>query len=132
MGSWERAIRARFSDREDLGAAGVHARFWPHLPRDKFDELAQLLEAEYQLPIGLLRPEDALRKFSEPVATRNLWRWLSYRMAEGDRWSEINYQFVRRLDHRGVPLPKPPAMTVDELVRGWCGEAPGDHRGGAA
>jgi hypothetical protein len=131
MGSWERAIRARFGDREDLGTAGVHTRFWPHLPRDQFDQLAQLLDAEYRIPVGLLRPEDALSKFSDPVPTRNPWRWLSYRTAEGDRWSEINYQLVHRLDRRGAPLPKPPAMTVDALVRVWCGEELGDHRADA-
>jgi hypothetical protein len=122
MGTWERAIRERFGERDDLGIGGVWARFWSHLPAEEFEELARLLQDEYGLQIGLLRPDDALSKLWTPVPTQNPLRWLQYRTAEGDRWSELNHALVRRCDRRRLPLPRPPAMTVDELVRAWCGE----------
>ena len=123
------ALRRRFGDREDLGKDGLYTQYYfaTDLPKEVVLELLELIEVEYDLSPGLLRPEDNLSKLVEPIATRNPWRWLVYRTAGEDRQSELNYQLAKRMRQYGTVRAWSKFETVDDLVRAWCGLKPLDR-----
>ena len=86
--------------REDLGPVGLYERYWAPagLQSGRVLTLLDLLELEYDLPVGLCRPEDRLRPLFAPAAgplDELLW-------ARGAR-------------------PAADPETLDDLVRAWCG-----------
>lgn len=118
---WRREFLGRFSDREDLGSEGVWTAFWQDLPRESVFELFSLIELEFGLGCGLLRPTDPLSKFSDPLKT---WNPLAFPLLEGrrqDAFLEIGYQLGQRLDRFGTREGWSGIRTVDHFVRAWCG-----------
>ncbi len=69
---WKSALLRRFGDRENLDREELYARHWAHyaLPKREVFEALDLIELEYGIPSGVLRPEDELSKLLEPVPTR--------------------------------------------------------------
>jgi hypothetical protein len=124
--SMKKALRARFADREDLGKYEFYEQYYSatDLPKDDLLELLELIEFEYDLSPGLLRPEDNLSKLVEAVPTKNPWRWLVYQTAAGDRQSELSYQLDKRMRQSGTLEKWTRIETVDDLVRAWCGQSP--------
>jgi hypothetical protein len=133
FGQWRRNLLSRFGDREDVGKAKAYQHYWAELPEQDVMELFELLEMEYQLPPGLLRPGDNLNKLLEPVATANPLKWLLYRARTEDRTAEINYRLSKRQQRQGTHQAWQQAgiATVDDLVRAWCGQLPGSQTGKA-
>lgn len=130
---WRRSLLSRFADREDLGKTKAYQEYWAAFPEQEVMELFELLEMEYQLPPGLLRPEDKLNKLLEPVTTVNPLKWLLYRARTEDRTAEINYRLSKRQERQGTHRAWQQAgiATVDDLVRAWCGQLPGSQQGQA-
>jgi hypothetical protein len=97
-----------------------------HLPMPEVLECLELIEEEYPVPPGLLRPNDELKKLFDPVITKNPWRWLVYQGREGDRESEISYQLDKKLKAHGTRdlWVRNGVRTVDDLLRAWCGLKP--------
>ncbi len=120
------ALRARFGDREDIGKQGLYDRYYAStgVPKEALLELLDLIEFEYDLSPGLLRPEDKLEKLVEPIPTKNPWRWLVYRTSAGDRQSELSYRLSKRMRQYGTLGAWPQIETVDDLIRAWCGRRP--------
>lgn len=118
---WVATLLQRFADREDLGKRGVYQCYWSEMPEPAVMELFDFVELEYNLPAGLLRPEDALAKLLEPVPTRNPFRWLVYQLRSGDRQSELDRQLAKRMRAFGTLGTWTNIETVDDLVRAWCG-----------
>lgn len=123
---WRRTLLGRLADREDLGKTKAYQQYWAGLPERDVMELFELLETEYQVPPGLLRPEDDVNKLLGPVRTRNPFRWLFYRARTEDRIAEINYQLGKRQRQRGTQKAWEQAriVTVGDLMRAWCGQPP--------
>lgn len=123
---WRDALLSRFAKRQDIGKEVLYARYFEPegLPKDAVFELFDLIEFEYQIPAGLLRPEDKLTKLFEPVATKNPWRWLVYQVKAGDIENELSYQLARRMRQHGTYGLWPDVETVGELTRAWCGQKP--------
>jgi hypothetical protein len=111
----------RFSDREDLGVGGVLTAFWTDLPRHAALEFFRLVELEYGLNAGLLRPDDPVSKFSEPIRSRNPLTWLFLEGRLEDAYSELAFQLGKRLDQAGTRAAWQEIQTTDDLLRAWCG-----------
>lgn len=94
--------------------------------KDKVFECLKLIEDEYQVPAGLLRPDDKLEKLFDPVVAKNPWRWLVYRTREGDSETEINYELGKRIRRSGTVqswshVEKFGDLTIRDFIRAWCG-----------
>lgn len=124
--NWKAAIRSRFDGREDLTKREFYRRFYSSsdIPQEKILECLGFIEEEYEFPVGLLRPTDKLTKLFAPVTTKNPWRWLLYRMKEGDSQSEIEYELAKRQRRQGTVGTWSRLDTLDDLIRAWCGQTP--------
>src|SRR5215467_2244171 len=99
---WRESLLSGFADREDVGKASAYRQYWAQLPEQDVMELFELLQMEYQLPPGLLRPTDKVEKLLIPVTTANPLKWLVYRARTEDRITEINYRLGKRQQRRGT------------------------------
>jgi hypothetical protein len=125
-------MRSRFSDRELLSRDHCYEVYFAPLglPKEEVLECLDLIEFEFEVPAGLLRPTDRLLStlFAEvpPKNPWNLWKELVYRMREGDSQSELNYELGKRLRRYGtLDLWKNTKIeTIEDLLRAWCGEPP--------
>ena len=127
LGRWHMAHRPstqrlmdRLKGRDDLGRDRALSQLGAGLPAADVAELAQVLEVEFGVPLGLLRGEDRLDVFLAPFPIRNPLTWLWAEAALEDGVSEVNYLLKRR----GVLLESAP-QTVRELFEVWCRKASG-------
>jgi hypothetical protein len=130
--AWRGAIRARLGDREDLGLAGVIAKYWSSsgLPANDIEALLIEFQISYRIPGGVLRPNDPLRAFQEPVPASNPLTDAFYRFWTDESWSDINYELGKRMHKRGqTRYAEGVIQTIDDLVWAWCGRLGpnGDH-----
>ena len=116
-------MQRRFPHREDLGRDGVYNLYWAPggLPREDVMALLELIEEEYFISAGILRPDDSLEKLLPPVRTRNPLRWWACEPRLEDATSEVDYRLAKRIK-AGVALePRGPLKTINDLVYAWCG-----------
>jgi hypothetical protein len=127
---WLGAIKARFADRDDVGKEKVYESYFADLPKIDVLQCLDLIEEEYSLPAGMLRPNDDLDLLLKPIATRNPWRWLVYQACAGDRQNEINFQLGKRQEKYGTREQWAIAgvKTVADLINAWCGRLPSNAR----
>jgi len=97
--------------------------FWFDMPPEELADFFELIETEYGLDVGLLRPEDNLARFTTPIRTKNPLRWWAVEVGLEDSASELNYQIVQRADQFGLAQYLP-VHTVGAYVRVWCGRVP--------
>jgi hypothetical protein len=128
---WRDEILGRFAGREDLSKDELYDRYFEKLgcPKPNVFECLNLIELEYQIPAGVLRPEDKLEKLIEPVPTKNPWRWLVYRTHEGDSETEMNYELGKRMRSASTVqawshIENFGELTICELIEAWCGLEP--------
>lgn len=128
---WEQAMLERFKGRENLSFEQLFKQYFvrTELPKDQVLQCLQLLEAEYRIPIGVLRPEDKLDKLFKPVTARTPWQWLVFRTREGDSETEINYELGKRMRRAGTTgawsdTNRFGDITILDLLRAWCGLTP--------
>lgn len=124
---WRSAFLNRFADRDDIGKENLYKRYFEAagLPQKEVFECLELIEFEYEISAGLLRPEDKITKLFDRVATKNPLRWLVYRTREDDSASEVNYELTKRMHKYRTLGSWPKIETIDDLVRAWCGQAGG-------
>ena len=120
---WREWLQERFGDRLALPRDEAVQRFWSDLPSEHVADFFEMIETEYQLDVGLLRPDDNLERFTTPIKTKNPLRWFAVEPGLEDSASELNYQIVQRADKAGLANYLP-VHTVREYVRIWCGLAP--------
>lgn len=128
---WQEEVVRRFDGRENLTKDELYARYFEKegLPRDEVFECLKLIEFEFEVPAGLLRPEDKLEKLFSPVPAKNPWRWLVYRTREGDSQTEINYELGKRMRRAGTiqswsHIKNFGDVTFSDLIKAWCGRKP--------
>jgi hypothetical protein len=121
--STNKRLLARFSDRPDLGRDGVVAAYWGALDQERLGQFLDLIEVEFRLPAGLLRPDDAVGKLVDPFPVQNPITWYFAESARQDALSELYYQLGRQLAARGVTTPAPVPDTIGRFVELWCGPA---------
>ena len=120
---WHTVFLSRFADRVDIGKDRLYDQYFSHLPMKDVLEFLDLIEFEYEIPAGLLRPEDKVRKLFEPVKPRNPLQWLVYEVREGDSQIEITNELVKREKRHGT-YEKWKIETIDDLIHCWCGKQP--------
>jgi hypothetical protein len=128
---WKQEILERFGGRENLSRDELYVRYFEGLGllKDDVFECLKLIEDEYKLPAGLLRPDDRLERLFDPVAAKNPWQWLVYRTREGDSETEINYELGKRMRRSGTVqswshVEKFGDLSFLDLIRAWCGLTP--------
>jgi hypothetical protein len=128
---WQQEILHRFDARENLTKDELYTRYFQRagLPKEEVFDCLRLIEFEYKVPAGLLRPEDKLEKLFSPVSAQNPWRWLVYRTREGDSETEINYELGKRMRRAGTVkswshIEKFGDLTFRDLMKAWCGKRP--------
>ena len=121
---WHESLLKRFADRNDIGKDRLYAEYFmkDNLPKKEVLECLSLIESEYDLPAGLLRPTDKLNKLFEPVETKNPLLWLIYQTRADDRKSELNYELAKRMRQHGILGKLSKIDTIGEFIRAWCGE----------
>jgi len=124
--SWRRSILNRFSDRPNIGTTEVYIQYFQPmgLSENCVLEILELIETEYDIPAGLIRPSDKISQLVGEVQTRNPFRWVFYRAREEDIQSELNYQLSKRMHQHGTEEYWDRIDTVGDFVRAWCGLLP--------
>ncbi|CBK41022.1 protein of unknown function [Nitrospira defluvii] len=128
FGQWHDTIRSRFGNREKLEPQAAYEAFWSEFPQQAVMELFQLIEIEYQLSPGLLRPNDTVNKLLESIKPVNFLKWLFYQAHTEDSESELRYQLGKREQQHGTQdaWERAKIRTIEDLMRAWSGQLPKD------
>ena len=123
---WRRIIRNRFADRENLEPQALYDQYWSEHPRQAVMDLFKLIEAEFELHPGLLRPDDEISKLFDPIKPVSFFKWLFYQARTEDSASVLSYQLGKREQQHGTQdaWDRAHITTIDDLVRAWCGQLP--------
>jgi hypothetical protein len=124
--AWRKELRKRFADREDIGKECLYEKFFAAkgFPRSDVLELFDTIELEFDLPAGLLRPTDSLKKLGAPVSPKNPWQWMVFQVRSGDSQQALADQLEKRLKTFGTTDLWKRVETIADLVTAWCGQAP--------
>ena len=116
----------RFDGRENLGKDGLYARFFESMGLVKNEVLECLDEIElgYEIPAGLLRPEDKMQKLNDRVQTMNPLEWFLWLGRNEFSADEITGELNRRLRKFGTFKDWTTIETFGDLVLAWCGKKP--------
>ena len=123
---WHQRLLQRLTDRIDLGKDRLYDEYFAKqlLPKEQVLNCLSLLESEYQISTGLLRPKDSLEILFNRVPAKNPLLWLVYRTREDDSRSEINYQLGKRIRKYRLDVQSSQIRTLEDLVKVWCGKSP--------
>ena len=123
---WHDRLLQRFTDRIDLGKDRLYDEYFAKqlLPKEQVLNCLSLLESEYQISAGLLRPKDSLEILFNRVPAKSPLLWLVYRTREDDSRSEINYQLGKRIRKYRLDVQSSQIRTLEDLVKVWCGKSP--------
>src|SRR5690606_41832120 len=92
-----KVLLGRLSGRTELSRDEALAALGEGLPAHEVGELARLLEEEFGISLGLLRPQDSLEALWAPVSMRQPLQWLWAQAALEDAVTEVNQQLqIRR------------------------------------
>lgn len=108
-------LLGRLKGRADIGRERALSELGAGLPVDDAAALADLIEEEFSVPIGLLRPDDRPDVLFASFPFANPFTWLWAEAALEDGVSEISLQLKRR----GATADRPP-QTFAELFEVWC------------
>lgn len=124
-----RRLDQYFAGREDIGLEGVLTLFVrdPRLDADSTRELLLLLQAEFRVPAGVLRPDDAVDTLFDPISSANPFKWMEYRIRVGDAKAELAHQLHQRLVAAGTTEAWGDVSTLLELAQAWGGHRPSSH-----
>ena len=126
--AWRHELRRRFADRDDIGKEAVYEQFFAAdgLLREDVMALLDMIELEFDLSAGLLRPTDSLGKLSDPVRPRNLWQWMVFQVRPGDSQLAVDERLLKRLKRFGTKDAWKKMETIEDIVTAWCGHLPKD------
>lgn len=127
--SWQDHVMDRFSGREELTKEELYRRFWmgEGLLQDSVFDALDLIEREFSITAGVLRPDDKLAKLFVPPATKNPLKWLYYQYVFGDRHDWLDTRIAEKLKEHALVrewTQESSILTVDDYVRAWCGRPP--------
>lgn len=121
--SWLADIQNSFQKREELSLPELFNMF--SLPSavsiQELKDILSVFNEEYQLAIGLLRPDDRLSVFVDGPETRNPISWYFERSALEDRLSEVNYKIAVSRKRLGVSTDCATPETMRDYVMACLG-----------
>jgi hypothetical protein len=112
---WHEQILGRFPQREPLSLEESLRAHWTEFNQNAAKAVLELIEDEYGIPAGTLRPSDPLRLLLEPVKVRNPLQWLFFQSRSEDLQSELEYQLRRRGNTRNPAQ----ILTIGDYVSAW-------------
>lgn len=117
------AFLRRFPGRENLSIDQLVGLFAGSSSMATIDvtEALTLVSDELEIPIGLLRPRDAMDDLLKPLHTGNPFFWIAEWTRAADGKSELNHRLKERLRQRNVLHEWPEIPTLGDFVRAWCG-----------
>jgi hypothetical protein len=126
MGSYEdyrAGLVARFGERDVLSKDELYDRFWTdrNLDRTEVIGLLDLIEEAYEIPAGILRPNDPIEMLTDRVPEKHWWRGPIHDIIAGDRQFWVQEELDHKLRQYGTRDHIRRVHTVDELVLAWCG-----------
>jgi hypothetical protein len=117
----QQILSRRFPARENLDKIQLAQRCFPQYDASEVLTLFELIELEFEIDLGFLRPEDRLDVLFTPVPTRNPLAWANFRMRETDGVGEISAEVAKKRRQRNLPArPTDPIQTFGDLVAAWC------------
>jgi len=126
LSNYDIAMQNRFRGRENLERKHLFDSHFSSLGVGAADlnELLDILEIEFRVPAGMLRPEDSLDLLFEVVPAQNILRSIEYRTRAGDGKSELNHLLYKRLEQRGLLTQWVAIETIGDLALAWSGLPP--------
>jgi hypothetical protein len=123
---YRNGLLARFADREALAKGELFERYWADmgLDRNEVFDLLDLIEEAYDIPAGLIRPNDPIDKVTERVPEKRWWRGPIHDLIAGDSQFWLQEEFSRKLKKHGLSESVEKVETIQELVMIWCGHLP--------
>ena len=123
---YRNGLLVRFADREALSKDQLFERYWQGsgLDRKEVFELFNLIEEAYEIPAGLIRPEDHIGKLTDRVSEKRWWRSPFHDVIAGDRQFWLQEEFERKLEKYRLSRKVSKVDTIHELVMIWCGHLP--------
>src|SRR5689334_21432693 len=116
-GDWESEVRRRFDGRPSLSDIELASMFNPSLDPLELASLRELLQLEFSLDLGVLRPDDPLELLTEhPNSRGNPIRWLVYESSSRDATNEVDEQLTIRLKRLGFDQPTFRVKTIGDLL----------------
>lgn len=118
---WQRDLAQQFQGRIALSPEQLVTEFGVSAQaKELLLECLTLFTEEYGVQYSLLRRNDSLELFVNPIRQGNPVEAFFSQAAVQDRVSELNYRLKKRRKLLAQPLEKAP-MTVGEYVRAWIG-----------
>jgi len=116
-------LLARFGERDVLSKDQLYDQFWAprQLDRPEVIALFDLIEEAYEIPAGILRPNDGIDMLTGRVPEKHWWRGPVHDVIAGDRQFWLQEELVYKLNHYGTYNHIRRVNTIDELVLAWCG-----------
>ena len=119
-------LLARFGERNVLSKDELYARFWAdrNLDRTEVIGLLDLIEEAYEIPAGILRPNDPIEMLTDLVPETHWWRGPIHDVIAGDRQLWVQEELDHKLREYGTYNHIRRVHTINELVLAWCGWRP--------
>lgn len=123
---YRNGLLARFADRVALSKDELFQRYWAamRLDRDEVFELFELIEEAYDIPVGLIRPDDSIDKLTERVPEKRWWRGPFHDVIAGDCQLWLQEELDGKIKKYGLSKSVERVETIHELVMIWCGHIP--------
>ena len=124
---WAEILLKRFEGREDLGEKRLYEEYFKFqgLNEKEVMECFEEIELSYNIPIGVMRPDDAMTKLTARVTTSNPFQWFWWlgknEFSDDSLLEELNIRLKKygTFNDWGKSI-----NTFGDLVRAWCGEKP--------
>jgi hypothetical protein len=123
---WVEEILKRFGGREDLGKRGLYEKYFKSQNLDEKEvlECFEEIESNYNIPVGVLRPDDSLTKLTERVSTNNPFKWFWWLGRNEFSDDSLIEELGIRMKEQGVFDDWKIINTFEDYVRAWCGQKP--------
>lgn len=123
---WSTEILKRFEGRKDLGKIGLYRQFFKPqgLAEEDVMKCFEEIEISYNIPIGVLRPEDSLTKLTARVETKNPILWFCWLGRNEFSDQSLMDDLYNRMKENGNFYEWKRINTFGDLLRAWCGKKP--------
>jgi len=120
--TWRQAIDERFSGREELRKLELARTFWPAFNEAEVCEALEAVESECDVSVGLMRPDDGMKKLFEPPKTRNPFKWMEFQVHGGDSQFELQCRLEKKRKLNDANKTSSVEIrSLDDFVHAWCG-----------
>lgn len=112
----------------------AYERYWARLrvPMDETSQALMLVEREYKVPVGKLRPWHALHRVFAPTKGKHRYRWLhirSYEVGSSDVLVWGVWARVKAAGHEEAWLRAGGMSRLGDVVLAYAGRPPSSRAG---